>query len=108
MIDEWRAKGVDVTCETGAHYVFLKAEDMATRPRAAAHEPAGPLGRDGHGDALLAGLKDGRVNQIATDHSPHTAEEKLNDDIWKAISGFPGVETSVALLPHLSASTPAG
>jgi dihydroorotase-like cyclic amidohydrolase len=53
-------------------------------------------GSEGHGDALLAGLLDGRVDQIATDHSPHTAEEKLNDDIWKAISGFPGVETSVA------------
>jgi dihydroorotase-like cyclic amidohydrolase len=52
-------------------------------------------GSEGHGDYLLEGLKDGRVNQIATDHSPHTAEEKLNDDIWKAISGFPGVETSV-------------
>ena len=33
---------------------------------------------------------------IATDHSPHTPEEKLQDDIWKAVSGFPGVETSVA------------
>jgi len=31
MIEEWRAKGVDITCETGGHYVFLKAEDMATR-----------------------------------------------------------------------------
>ena len=43
------------------------------------------------------GLLDGRVNGIATDHSPHTREEKLNDDIWKAISGFAGVETSVRL-----------
>jgi dihydroorotase-like cyclic amidohydrolase len=51
---------------------------------------------EGHGDALLDGLVDGRVTMIATDHSPHTREEKLNDDIWKAISGFPGVETSVA------------
>jgi dihydroorotase-like cyclic amidohydrolase len=52
-------------------------------------------GTEGHGGYLLEGLNDGRVNMIATDHSPHTAEEKLNDDIWKASSGFPGVETSV-------------
>jgi dihydroorotase-like cyclic amidohydrolase len=53
-------------------------------------------GREGHGDYLLQGLRDGRVNAIATDHSPHTQEEKLTGDIWTAISGFPGVETSVA------------
>jgi dihydroorotase len=49
----------------------------------------------GHNTALLEGLADGRVTSIATDHSPHTREEKLDDDIWKAISGFAGVETSV-------------
>ena len=95
MIDEWRAKGVDITCETGGHYVFLTAEEMDTlgvRPRM---NPPVRYGSEGHGDYLLQGLNDGRVNQIATDHSPHTAEEKLTGDIWTAISGFPGVETSV-------------
>jgi len=96
MIDEWRARGVDVTCETGAHYVFKKAEDMATLGPRLRMNPPVRYGSEGHGDYLLEGLRDGRVNQIATDHSPHTAEEKLKDDIWKAISGFPGVETSVA------------
>jgi dihydroorotase len=95
MIDEWRAKGVDVTCETGAHYVFMKAEDMERVGVRLRMNPPIRYGSEGHGDYLLEGLKDGRVNMIATDHSPHTAEEKLNDDIWKAISGFPGVETSV-------------
>jgi len=95
MIDEWRAKGVDVTCETGGHYVFLKAEEMATLGPRLRMNPPVRYGSEGHGDYLLEGLNDGRVNMIATDHSPHTAEEKLNDDIWKAISGFPGVETSV-------------
>jgi dihydroorotase len=52
-------------------------------------------GQPGRGDALLEGLRDGRVGGIATDHSPHTREEKLNHNIWKAISGFAGVETSV-------------
>ena len=95
MIDEWRAKGVDITCETGAHYVFMKAEDMARVGVRLRMNPPIRYGSEGHGDYLLEGIKDGRVNMIATDHSPHTAEEKLNDDIWKAISGFPGVETSV-------------
>lgn len=95
MIDEWRAKGVDLTCESGAHYVFMKAEDMERVRERLRMNPPVRYGSEGHGDALLAGLRDGRVNQIATDHSPHTAEEKLNDDIWKATSGFPGVETSV-------------
>ncbi|MEX2547995.1 MAG: allantoinase AllB [Chloroflexota bacterium] len=95
MIDEWRAKGVDITCETGAHYVFLKAEDMDHLGVRLRMNPPVRYGSEGHGDYLLEGLKDGRVNAIATDHSPHTAEEKLTDNIWTAISGFPGVETSV-------------
>ena len=95
MIDEWRAKGVDITCETGGHYVFLKAEDMDTLGVRLRMNPPVRYGSEGHGDYLLEGLNDGRVNMIATDHSPHTAEEKLTGDIWTAISGFPGVETSV-------------
>jgi dihydroorotase (multifunctional complex type) len=95
MIDEWRAKGVDLTCETSAHYSFLTSEDMRTLGAMLRMNP--PVREPGHGDALLAGLVDGRVNAIATDHSPHTREEKMHDDIWKAISGFAGVETSVRL-----------
>lgn len=95
MIDEWRAKNVDVTCETGAHYCFLSSEDMRTLGAMLRMNP--PVREPGHGTALLQGLADGRVNGIATDHSPHTKDEKMHDDIWKAISGFAGVETSVRL-----------
>lgn len=94
-IDEWRAKGVDMTTETGAHYCFLSSEDMLALGSMLRMNP--PVREPGHGDALVQGLVEGRVNGIATDHSPHTLEEKLNDDIWKAISGFAGVETSVRL-----------
>jgi allantoinase len=94
-IDEWRAKGVDVTCETGAHYCFLSADDMRTLGPMLRMNP--PVREPGHGEALFQGLVDGRVTAIATDHSPHTKEEKMNDDIWQAISGFAGVETSVRL-----------
>ncbi len=95
MIDKWRAEGVDITTETGAHYVFKKAEDMDRVHERLRMNPPVRWGHEGHGPALLTGLNEGRVNQIATDHSPHTAEEKLTGDIWTAISGFPGVETSV-------------
>jgi allantoinase len=97
MIDDWRAKGVDVTCETGAHYVFKKAEDMDQTHERLRMNPPVRWGREGHGPVLLEGLKTGRVNMIATDHSPHTAEEKLTGDIWTAISGYPQVEISVRL-----------
>jgi dihydroorotase-like cyclic amidohydrolase len=55
-----------------------------------------PIRSAEHGKALFQGLLDGSIEAIATDHSPHTREEKLNDDIWKAISGFTSVETSLA------------
>ena len=99
MIDEWRAKGVDFTCETGAHYCFLTSANMAELGPILRMNP--PVREAGHGDALVAGLADGRVTCIATDHSPHTHEEKLNPDIWKAISGFAGVETSCSTVPDL-------
>ncbi len=97
MIDDWRAKGVDVTTETGAHYVFKKAEDMDQTHERLRMNPPVRWGHQAHGPALLDGLKTGRVNMIATDHSPHTAEEKLTGDIWTAISGYPQVEISVRL-----------
>ena len=97
MIDKWRAEGVDITTETGAHYVFKKAEDMDQTHERLRMNPPVRWGHEGHGPALLAGLNDGRVNQIATDHSPHTKEEKLTGDIWTAISGYPQVEISVRL-----------
>lgn len=97
MIDKWRAEGVDITTETGAHYVFKKAEDMDQTHERLRMNPPVRWGHEGHGPALLAGVNDGRVNGIATDHSPHTAEEKLTGDIWTAISGYPQVEISVRL-----------
>ena len=51
----------------------------------------------GHGDVLLRALAEGRIDLIATDHAPHERERKLGDDIWAVASGFPGVETSLAL-----------
>jgi dihydroorotase-like cyclic amidohydrolase len=46
----------------------------------------------------MRALADGRIEAVATDHSPHAAAEKLHDNIWDAVSGFPGVETSLRLM----------
>lgn len=93
MVAEWQDKGVDITTESGAHYCFLSSDRMKELGSILRINP--PVRSSEHGAALLQGLITGRVASIATDHSPHTREEKLNDDIWKAISGFVGVETSV-------------
>ncbi len=95
MVVEWRARGVDITCETSAHYCFLSSELMRELGSTMRINP--PIRETGHGEALLHGLIDGRIDAIATDHAPHTRQEKLNDDIWQAISGFAGVEVSVPL-----------
>ena len=55
-----------------------------------------PIRSAEHGKALFEGPSTAAIEAIGTDHSPHTREEKLNDDIWKAISGFTSVETSLA------------
>jgi allantoinase len=95
MIKEWRRKGVDITTETGEHYCFLDADvDMPRLGSVLRMNP--PIRSAEHGKALFQGLLDGSIEAIGTDHSPHTREEKLNDDIWKAISGFTSVETSLA------------
>ena len=91
----WRAKGLDITCETGAHYCFLALDDYQRQGTLMRMNP--PVRGLEHGQALLQGLTDGRVTSIATDHSPHTREEKVVDDVWQALSGFVGVETSVQL-----------
>ncbi|MBV9577062.1 MAG: allantoinase AllB [Chloroflexi bacterium] len=94
-VDEWRRKGIDVTCETTPHYCFLTSERMQTLGSLLRMNP--PVREPGHADPLLQGLVDGRIDVIATDHAPHTLAEKLNEDIWLAASGFAGVETSVRL-----------
>lgn len=95
IIEEWRRKGVDVTAETGPHYCFLSSDDMHVLGSLLRMNP--PVREPGHGEPLLRALAEGRIEAIATDHSPHTREEKLNEDIWKAVSGFAGVETSLRL-----------
>ncbi|MFN8622773.1 MAG: dihydroorotase family protein [Chloroflexota bacterium] len=93
----WRRRGVDCTTEATPQHCFLGAEDMAQVGARLRINPPVRHRAEGHGAALLAGLATGQVTGIATDHAPHTREEKLHDDIWASLSGFAGVETSVRL-----------
>lgn len=91
-----RRRGVDVTVETCPHYLLLTSEDMARLGPVLRMNP--PVRAAGHDEALWAGLLDGTIDMMSTDHSPHSIEEKTRPDIWHAVSGFPGVETAVPLM----------
>jgi dihydroorotase len=94
-VQAWRAHGVDITAETAPQYCFLTSDDMRTLGAMMRINP--PVREPGHAAALLEGLTSGAINAIATDHSPHLLDDKLHTDIWKAVSGFAGVETSLRL-----------
>lgn len=98
MIREAQAKGQDVSAETGPHYLLLNDDYMNKVGGILKMNP--PIRSRDHGEALWQGIKDGTIQVIDTDHSPHSLEEKFNDenDIWKIIPGFVGVETEVATM----------
>jgi len=96
IIQAAKARGVDVTCETAPHYLFLAAEEMERLGNLMKMNP--PVRYRGHQEALWDGLKRGIIDMIATDHSPHAPEEKQRKNVWEAISGFPGVETALPLM----------
>lgn len=96
MIEEQRQKGVNITTETGPHYLFLSEEDVVKWGPLLRVNP--PVRSREHGAALWQGVLDGRINFIADDHAPHTEEEKLNPDIWQAMAGLVGVETLMQVM----------
>lgn len=93
---EARARGVDITGETAPHYLLL--DETAYRACGSVVRVNPPVRERHHQAALWQGIADGTIDMIATDHAPHTPEEKLHDDIWRADCGFPGVETQMALM----------
>lgn len=96
LVGAAKARGVDVSAETGPHYLLLDYTHMHKVGSMLKMNP--PVRALADQKRLREGLLDGTVEAIATDHSPHTLEEKTNDDIWKAIPGFCGVETNVPLM----------
>jgi len=104
MVKDAKARGLRVTAETGPHYLLREPNDMAKVGSLLKMNP--PVRTKDHAEVLWDGLIKGYVDMIATDHSPHTLEEKGSDingkllkpAIWDCISGFCGVETGVPLI----------
>jgi len=95
---DWRRRGVDATAETAPHYLRFTEEAVEERGTVARVQP--PLRTAHERDRLwTVGIDDGAVDCIATDHAPHTDEEKgVNDpdkSVWETPGGFVGVETQV-------------
>ena len=91
-----KARGVDITGETCPHYLMLGEADYARCRGIIRVNP--PVRESVNNEPLWAGLLDGTIDMIATDHAPHTPEEKTRADIWSVDCGFPGVETQMPLM----------
>jgi dihydroorotase len=99
---EAKARGVEVTGETCPQYLFLSSDDYARFGGVIRVNP--PVREKSNQEPIFAALKDGTIDMIATDHAPHTPEEKTRNDIWSVDCGFPGVETQMpAMLTAVNA-----
>ena len=89
-----KAEGLPVTCETGPHYLVMCDEDLQDEGRFRMNPP---IRSAADRDALVAGLLDGTIDCIATDHAPHSAEEKSRG-LAGSINGIVGLECAFAIL----------
>ncbi len=94
LIREAKKSGVNVTCETGPHYLTLCEDDLMEHGRFKMNPP---LRAREDKEALIEGLLDGTIDMIATDHAPHSAEEK-GRGLEKSTMGVVGLETAFAVL----------
>ena len=97
LVREARARGVDVTCEVTPHHLLLTDEEVASSGYATRMKMNPPLRERADCEALLAGLIDGTVDAIATDHAPHPEDEK-EVEFDAAPFGVVGLETAVAVV----------
>jgi len=94
LIRRAKAEGLDVTCETGPHYLVLNDSMLQEDGRFKMNPP---IRSEEDRQALIAGLLDGTVDMIATDHAPHSAEEKSRG-LEKSLFGVVGLETAFPVL----------
>jgi len=100
LVKEAKIRGLDVTSETCPHYLTLNAKDAMTEHGAFA-KIAPPLRTKRDNEERWAGLQDGSVDFIGTDHAPYeieTEKDAAGMNIWTAFPGIPGVETMVPIL----------
>ena len=94
LIREAKARGVDVTCETGPHYLILDDSNLQEHGKFKMNPP---LRSREDKEALIEGILDGTIDMIATDHAPHSAEEKSRG-LEKSAFGIVGLETAFPLM----------
>ncbi len=94
IIRKAKAEGVNITCETGPHYLTLCDGDLQEHGRFKMNPP---LRSSSDRDALIEGLIDGTIDMIATDHAPHSDEEK-GRGLEKSAMGVVGLETAFPVL----------
>lgn len=94
IIRDAKARGVDITCETGPHYLVLCDDDLQEDGRFKMNPP---LRAEADKEALISGIQDGTIDMIATDHAPHSAEEKSRGLAGSAF-GIVGLETCFPIL----------
>lgn len=95
LVREAKARGVRVTTEVTPHHLTMTEELVDPRDSATKVNP--PLRTAKDVAAMVAGLRDGTIDMVVTDHSPHAREEKDREYIY-APSGFPGLETALGVL----------
>jgi dihydroorotase len=90
-----KAKGINITCETAPHYFTLTEAEVEGYNTNAKMNP--PLRSEADVEAIIQGLKDGTIDAIASDHAPHTVDEK-SVEFAAAAFGIVGLETSLGLV----------
>ncbi len=94
LIRKAKAEGLDVTCETGPHYLVMDDSDLQEDGRFKMNPP---LRSKADREALVEGILDGTIDMIATDHAPHSAEEKSRG-LERSAFGVVGLETAFPVL----------
>ena len=94
LIRRAKAEGLDVTCETGPHYLVMDDSDLQEDGRFKMNPP---LRGKADREALVEGILDGTIDMIATDHAPHSAEEKSRG-LEKSAFGVVGLETAFPVM----------
>ena len=94
IIRKAKAEGVNITCETGPHYLVMNDMDLQEDGRFKMNPP---IRSESDRKALLEGILDGTIDMLATDHAPHSAEEKSRG-LEKSIFGVVGLETAFPIM----------
>ncbi|MGI6256787.1 MAG: dihydroorotase [Anaerovoracaceae bacterium] len=94
LVRKAKAEGLPVTCETAPHYLVLDKEQIRDEGRFKMNPPI--RGRDDR-QALIRGIQDGTIDMIATDHAPHSQEEKKGN-FQDSLFGIVGLETAFSVL----------